>query len=108
MAMLREEYPKLGSVFAVNLFNKKITFLIGPEVSKHFFKAPESSELDQQEIYKFNVPSFGPGVVYDVEYSIRKKQIGFFSDALKAKKLNSYVDLMIMEAEVRVIVYLFI
>ncbi|MFS8010829.1 putative sterol 14-alpha-demethylase [Helianthus anomalus] len=45
--MLRQEYPKLGSVFTLNLLNKNITFLIGPEVSAHFFKASES-DLSQQ------------------------------------------------------------
>ncbi|KAL6991169.1 hypothetical protein U1Q18_009288 [Sarracenia purpurea var. burkii] len=40
--MLREEYPKLGSVFTLNLMNKNITFFIEPEVSAHFFKASKS------------------------------------------------------------------
>ncbi|KAI8526739.1 hypothetical protein RHMOL_Rhmol12G0019400 [Rhododendron molle] len=66
--MLREEYPKLGSVFTLSLLNKKITFFVGPDVSAHFFKASES-DLSQQEMYQFNVPTFGPGVVFDVDYS---------------------------------------
>ncbi|KAJ0248122.1 hypothetical protein HA466_0164780 [Hirschfeldia incana] len=68
--MLRDEYPNLGSVFTVNLLHKKMTFLIDPEVSSHFFKAPES-DLSQQEVYQFNVPTFGPRVVFDVDYSVR-------------------------------------
>ncbi|KAK4716537.1 hypothetical protein R3W88_014875 [Solanum pinnatisectum] len=43
--MLRKEYPKLGSVFTLNLLN--ITFFIGLEISAHFFKAPETN-LSQQ------------------------------------------------------------
>uniref|UniRef100_A0A803NEU0 Uncharacterized protein n=1 Tax=Chenopodium quinoa TaxID=63459 RepID=A0A803NEU0_CHEQI len=96
--MLREEYPKLGSVFTLNLVNKNITFLIGPEESAHFFKAPET-DLSQQEVYRFNVPTFGPGVVFDVDYSIRQEQFRFFTEALRANKLKSYVDHMVMEAE---------
>nr|AYM55680.1 cytochrome p450 [Croton stellatopilosus] len=96
--MLREEYPKLGSVFTVNLAHKKITFLIGPEVSAHFFKAPES-ELSQQEVYRFNVPVFGPGVVFDVDYSVRQEQFRFFTESLRVNKLKGYVDQMVMEAE---------
>ncbi|KAK4270567.1 hypothetical protein QN277_023587 [Acacia crassicarpa] len=98
IVMLREEYPRLGSVFTLSLFHKKITFLIGPEVSAHFFKASES-DLSQQEVYQFNVPTFGPGVVFDVDYSIRQEQFRFFTEALRVNKLKSYVDQMVMEAE---------
>lgn len=100
IVMLREEYPKLGSVFTVNLLHKKITFLIGPEVSSHFFKASES-DLSQQEVYQFNVPTFGPGVVFDVDYSVRQEQFRFFTEALRASKLKGYVDMMVTEAEVK-------
>ncbi|KAJ8759376.1 hypothetical protein K2173_006896 [Erythroxylum novogranatense] len=96
--MLREEYPKLGSVFTVNLCNRKITFLIGPEVSAHFFKASES-DLSQQEVYQFNVPTFGPGVVFDVDYSVRQEQFRFFTESLRVNKLRGYVDQMVIEAE---------
>nr|QNS29935.1 cytochrome P450 [Nothapodytes nimmoniana] len=98
VVMLREEYPKLGSVFTCKLLNKKITFLIGPEVSAHFFKA-EESDLSQQEVYRFNVPTFGPGVVFDVDYSVRKEQFKFFTESLKTTKLKGYVDRMVKEAE---------
>jgi|UniRef100_A0A2N9FAW8 sterol 14-demethylase len=98
IVMLREEYPKLGSVFTLNLANKKITFLIGPEVSAHFFKAPES-DLSQQEVYQFNVPTFGPGVVFDVDYSVRQEQFRFFTESLRVNKLKGYVDQMVTEAE---------
>lgn len=101
IVMLREEYPKLGSVFTLNLLNKNITFFIGPEVSSHFFKAPES-DLSQQEVYQFNVPTFGPGVVFDVDYSVRQEQFRFFTESLRVTKLKSYVDQMVVEAEVRV------
>ncbi|CAJ1948141.1 unnamed protein product [Sphenostylis stenocarpa] len=96
--MLREEYPKLGSVFTLKLFHKNITFLIGPEVSAHFFKAPET-DLSQQEVYQFNVPTFGPGVVFDVDYSVRQEQFRFFTEALRVNKLKSYVNQMVAEAE---------
>ncbi|KAL8138093.1 hypothetical protein V2J09_004094 [Rumex salicifolius] len=98
IVMLREEYPKLGGVFTLNLVNKNITFLIGPEVSAHFFKAAEA-DLSQQEVYRFNVPTFGPGVVFDVDYSIRQEQFRFFTEALRVNKLKSYVDMMVFEAE---------
>ncbi|KAG5391866.1 hypothetical protein IGI04_021829 [Brassica rapa subsp. trilocularis] len=98
IVMLRDEYPKLGSVFTVNLLHKKMTFLIGPEVSAHFFKAPES-DLSQQEVYQFNVPTFGPGVVFDVDYTVRQEQFRFFTEALRVNKLKGYVEMMVTEAE---------
>ncbi|KAF8102315.1 hypothetical protein N665_0198s0028 [Sinapis alba] len=98
IVLLREEYPKLGSVFTVKLLHKNITFLIGPEVSSHFFNAYEN-ELSQKEIYKFNVPTFGPGVVFDVDYPVRMEQFRFFASALKVNKLRCYVDQMTKETE---------
>ncbi|CAN7075080.1 unnamed protein product [Brassica oleracea var. botrytis] len=87
VVMLRDEYPKLGSVFTVNLLHKNMTFLIGPEVSAHFFKAHDSV-LSQQQVYKFNVPTFGPGVVFDVDYTVRQEQFRFFSEALRSGEVD--------------------
>ncbi|GLJ10363.1 hypothetical protein SUGI_0126850 [Cryptomeria japonica] len=98
VVLLKEEYPKLGSVFTIKLLTKNVTFFIGPDVSQHFFKASES-DLSQQEVYQFNVPTFGPGVVFDVDYSIRQEQFRFFTEALRVNKLRSYVDQMVYEAE---------
>ncbi|KAJ4915422.1 Sterol 14-demethylase [Raphanus sativus] len=69
-----------------------------PEVSAHFFKAPES-DLSQQEVYQFNVPTFGPGVVFDVDYTVRQEQFRFFTEALRVNKLKGYVEMMVTEAE---------
>ncbi|CAM8876344.1 unnamed protein product [Rhodiola kirilowii] len=94
--LLTEEYPKLGSVFTVNLIYKNITFFIGPEVSAHFFKAPEN---ELQEVYQFNVPAFEPGVVFYVDYKVRQEQFRFFTESLRVSKLKGYVDQMVLEAE---------
>ncbi|KAF3784195.1 Sterol 14-demethylase [Nymphaea thermarum] len=98
IVMIREEYRRLGSVFTVNLLHKRVTFLIGPEVSAHFFKAVET-DLSQQEVYQFNVPTFGPGVVFDVDYSVRQEQFRFFTEALRVTKLKGYVEQMVVETE---------
>jgi hypothetical protein len=97
--MLAEEYARLGSVFTVKVLTRNVTFLVGPEVSAHFFKAQEA-DMSQKEVYQFNVPTFGPGVVFDVDYSIRMEQFRFFTEALTVKRLKSYVDFMVEEAEV--------
>lgn len=97
--LIRESYKRLGSVFTVNVLHLRITFLIGPEATTHFYKAPEDA-LSQKEVYQFNVPTFGPGVVFDVDYPIRMEQFRFFADALKITRLRTYVDQMVLEAEV--------
>lgn len=51
-------------------------------------------------MYQFNVPTFGPGVVFDVDYSVRMEQFRFFTEALTVKRLKSYVEMMVEEAEV--------
>ena len=53
--------------------HKRITFLIGPDASSHFFKASDD-EMSQEEVYAFNVPTFGPGVVFAVDRKIRTEQ----------------------------------
>lgn len=52
------------------------------------------------QVYKFNVPTFGPGVVFDVNVKIRTEQIRFFAESLKTQKLKNYVPQFVMEAEV--------
>ncbi|BBN17082.1 sterol 14alpha-demethylase [Marchantia polymorpha subsp. ruderalis] len=96
--MAREEYDRLGPVFTCKVLTRNITFLIGPEVSENFFKAPEA-EMSQKEVYKFNVPTFGPDVVFAVDYPIRVEQYRFFMEALKVSRLKGYVDAMVEEAQ---------
>lgn len=52
------------------------------------------------QVYRFNVPTFGPGVVFDVNYKIRTEQIRFFAESLKSEKLKGYVPLFVSETEV--------
>ena len=53
------------------------------------------------QVYKFNVPTFGPNVVFDVHHKVRAEQIKFFTEALKASKMKDYVPQFVLEAEVR-------
>eukprot|EP00898_Chlorokybus_atmophyticus_P001267 jgi/Chlat1/2140/Chrsp17S02727 len=98
MKLMREGYDRYGEVFSVFVLHKRITFLIGPSVSPHFFKAPDM-ELSQKEVYGYSVPTFGPGVVFDVDHVVRGEQIRFFSDALRTGRLYSYVGMMVTEAQ---------
>jgi len=92
-----QAYAKHGQVFTVPMGIMKMTFLLGSEVTEHFFKAKDS-QLSQEEIYNFNVPTFGPNVVFDVNYRERAEQFRFFSESLKSDKLKKYVGDMVTEA----------
>jgi sterol 14-demethylase len=122
--LLEQGYKKYGEVFTVPVLNKKITFLIGTDVTPFFFKATDE-DMSQQEVcssttlcnrpqqinrmfrpllalqvYQFNVPTFGKGVVFDVDSKIRAEQFKFFASALQSSKLKSYVPLFVKESEV--------
>jgi sterol 14-demethylase len=53
------------------------------------------------QVYNFNVPTFGKGVVYDVDQKTRTEQFRFFTEALKKDRLAKYVPQFVAEAEVR-------
>ena len=59
--LVKKGHSTLGDCFTVNIFHKKMTFLVGPAAHQIFFK-PSDKVLDQAKVYKFNVPVFGPGV----------------------------------------------
>lgn len=97
LKLMREGYEKYGEVFTVPVLHKKITVLIGPNVTPHFFKASDDL-MSQKEVYEFNVPTFGPGVVYDVDTKVRNEQYRMFGAALKTQKLKEYLPLLCKES----------
>ncbi|CAD7702260.1 unnamed protein product [Ostreobium quekettii] len=98
LPLLQQGYAKFGEVFTVPVLHKRITFLNGPYVTSHFFKATDDI-ISQKEVYGFNVPTFGPGVVYDVDIKVRTEQFRFFAEALKASKLKEYQPLILGETK---------
>nr|QKY15112.1 sterol 14 desaturase (STE14) [Polytomella parva] len=96
--LVQDGYKNFGEIFTVPVAHKRVTFLIGPDVAPHFFKAAED-EMSQSEVYDFNIPTFGPGVVFDVELKVRVEQFRFFTEALKKDRLKKYVPLFVEEAE---------
>ena len=47
--LMSEGYARFGEVFTVPVVHKRITFLIGPDVAPHFFKASDD-EMSQTEV----------------------------------------------------------
>ncbi|CAL4980584.1 unnamed protein product [Urochloa decumbens] len=96
--MIHDQYEKFGSVFTISLFGQKVTFLVGPEVSAHFFQGPDS-EISHGNMLEFTVPIIGKEVGYGVDSTTRKEQYSFFFDALKPPKLRSHIGPMLQEVE---------
>lgn len=52
------------------------------------------------QVYGYSVPTFGNGVVYDVDQKVRTEQFRWFTEALKKDRLKKYIPMFLMEAEV--------
>lgn len=117
MKLMHDGYMRCGEVFTVPVLHKNFTFLLGPHVSGHFFKANDD-EMSQKEVstkvigmlpnaspcrpelacttctahkayhciphlltfngmqvYEFNVPTFGKGVVFDVDHKVSQEKL---------------------------------
>ena len=46
------------------------------------------------------MPTFGKGVVFDVDHKVRAEQFRFFAEALKTQRMRLYVPQFVQEAEV--------
>ncbi|XP_037431921.1 obtusifoliol 14-alpha demethylase-like [Triticum dicoccoides] len=92
-------YVNYGSVFTVSCFGViKVTLLIGPEATTHFFQGLES-EISHGNLLEFTVPMFGKAVGYGRDTATRMEQMRFHSEALRASRLRSHVSLMLQEVE---------
>ncbi|PUZ55191.1 hypothetical protein GQ55_5G192300 [Panicum hallii var. hallii] len=97
-AMIHDQHKKLGSVFTVSFFGLKVTFLVGPEASGHFYQGLES-EISHGNTFEFLVPIFGKEVGYGADIPTRTEQMHFYNEALKLSKRRSNVDPMVKEVE---------
>ncbi|KAK3165187.1 hypothetical protein QOZ80_1AG0030040 [Eleusine coracana subsp. coracana] len=96
--MLDPEYkPRPPVVNSVSLI-RLVTFLVGPEVSGHFYQGLES-EISHGKTLEFLVPIFGKEVGFGVDITTRTEQMRFYNEALKPSRLRSNVDPMLKEVE---------
>lgn len=65
--------------------------LAAPATHRPFFQTTPSPGRHWPQVYNFNVPTFGYGVVYDVDQRVRSEQFRFVADALRTAKLRTYV-----------------
>ena len=74
----------------LQMANKRLTFLIGPDAQEAFCKAKDDT-LSQNEVYDFMLPVFGPGVVYDAAPKKRQVQFTSMANGLRTSRLKGYV-----------------
>eukprot|EP01112_Ceratiomyxa_fruticulosa_P021975 TRINITY_DN7922_c0_g1_i1.p1 TRINITY_DN7922_c0_g1~~TRINITY_DN7922_c0_g1_i1.p1 ORF type:complete len:512 (+),score=125.58 TRINITY_DN7922_c0_g1_i1:124-1536(+) len=97
VSTIRNAYEKLGDCFTLSFFGIKITCMIGPEAQSAFFRAGDE-ELSPKEAYKFMVPVFGPGVVYDSPQEVMLEQLRFVKNGLVVSQLRKAAAVMADEA----------
>ncbi|PYM15801.1 MAG: hypothetical protein DMD81_14140 [Candidatus Rokuibacteriota bacterium] len=98
VGLLRRGRAELGDVFALRLPATRVTVCAGPEAHGAVFNAPEDV-LSVREVYRFTVPIFGDGVVYDVPPEVLDEQMGFVLPALRDERLRVYARVMQQETE---------
>ena len=92
---LRSSYR---SMFTIRVGPQRITFMIGAGPQLQFIKAKDEL-LDQAPVYKFTVPVFGEGIVYDSPLDERQQQVKMLVHSMNTKGLEAMVPKMIGEAE---------
>uniref|UniRef100_A0A7S0VS43 Uncharacterized protein n=1 Tax=Hemiselmis tepida TaxID=464990 RepID=A0A7S0VS43_9CRYP len=96
LALARRAEAKCGDCFTLHIFGMRITFLDGPDAQENFCRARDD-ELSQKEAYKFSVPLFGNGIIYDAELEKRTEQIKLVTASLHTTALGNYVPKMLDE-----------
>ena len=96
--LLLRGHRRHGDVFSLRLAGTRVTALVGPPAHAAFFGAP-GDQLSAREVYRFTVPIFGRGVVYDASPAVMDEQMGFLFPALRDDRLRGYARVMHEEAE---------
>lgn len=97
VAAVRKAYDKHGEIFTLKLIGFNMTFMIGPEAQAAFFRYSDE-EVSPKEAYKFVVPVFGPGIVYDSPTEVMYEQLRFVRSSLALSRLRSSVTIMAEES----------
>jgi len=97
LGCVRWAYKKFGDCFTLKLLGYDMTYMIGPEAQAAFFRATDE-ELSAKEAYRFMVPVFGPGVVYDSPTEVMYEQLRFVRSSLALGQLKKAVAVIESEA----------
>eukprot|EP00808_Paulinella_micropora_P006726 g71188.t1 len=98
LGLVRAGSEELGDIFTCHMFHKRITFLVGPDAQSVLFNAKDDV-VEQQAVYKFTVPVFGHGVVYDAPLKVMNQQLRFLKHGLAANAMRQHGLKIIKETE---------
>jgi len=71
--------------------------MIGPEAQAAFFRYSDQ-EVSPKEAYRFVIPVFGPGIVYDSPTEVMYEQLRFVRSSLALSRLKTSVGIMSEES----------
>lgn len=91
-------YKKHGEIFRMRVGHKRITMVMGNEAQHVFFSAHDDTLL-AAPVYKFTIPVFGKGIVYDAPAGLMTQQTKFLAKGLMASALRAHCTKIIKEAE---------
>ena len=72
--------------------------MTGAKAQEKFFRVSDE-DVSQAEAYRLMTPIFGKGIAYDAPPPIMKEQLGFFHQALRESRMQTYAQGFIDEAE---------
>jgi sterol 14-demethylase len=87
-----------GNIFSFLLLGRRVHVLTGPAGNEVFFRAPDNV-LSARDAYRFTVPIFGEGLVYDATPELMDRQFALVHPALRDDKMQSYARFVTAEVE---------
>merc|ERR1711916_300348 len=96
--LMKEARAEHGDIFTLKIFHEHMIFFMGAEAQEFWFKTPEDV-FSASAAYKFTVPLFGKGVVYDGPPELLVEERKIVSRGLSLSRFKQYVP--IIEAETK-------
>lgn len=96
LKLLQDGYEEKGSIFSINLGNKKGVIMLGPENNKFFFHQTDKL-LSIKEGYPFFQKMFSEDFYFLGQFEQYKEQRNVIIPCFKQKQIHSYMDVMIYE-----------
>ena len=90
MKMVKRCYKEYGLVFTLNIFHKRLTFVVGPKAHEPFFKLGDDV-LAQEEVYAVMKTVIGANVAYNATQMKRQIQFQSMVNGLRVLRLKNYV-----------------
>jgi len=90
VAFFVKQAREVGEIVSFTLFGRDCVLMISNDAQKAFYDAPEEV-LNAAKTYKFTIPCFGPGVVYDADDHKFQQHRKFASAALTVNMFKLYV-----------------